>query len=436
LKMVWFILYNLFIYPLGFVIMKIYSRFHYNLKVVCNERKDIFTNLESSVKSLKTGNSTVLIHCASQGEFEEAKPIIKKLKKKYTSINIILTFYSPSGYKNYSPLKEIDIVSYLPFDSYWNVKRFYSVVNPSLIIIVKHDIWPNFIWTAQKRGTPVILIDAYLKNNSLQNTFLIKNFYCNLYEKIEFILTASEQDKKRFERFVKNKDNIIVIGDTRIDQVLKAAESNELEKKDYIDLQKPVLVAGSTWPEDEEIIVTAIKKLKKTFKDFYSIIVPHEPLPKNIQLLKDKLTENDIRFNTFSETGLQFSNQINTIIVDKMGILAKLYKLGDIAFVGGGFTTGIHNIMEPAVYGIPVFFGPRYDNSPEARALLKQKGVFSVRDSQELYNGIESFIKDDKKREKAGETAKNYVNSNLGASTKILQFIEHYIDKGSPVEKN
>jgi len=397
---------------------------------VYKERKGLFSELKKSMVELEKKNINVIIHCASLGEFEEAKPIIKKLKEDNKDIGIIITFFSPSGYKNYSPLKEIDVVCYLPFDSYFNVKKFFSIVKPSIFLIVKHDIWPNYIWYAKNYGIPVILVDAYMKASRIKNFFLIRSFFKNLYNEFKFILVASDEDKKRFELYGVESDKIIVSGDTRYDEVYFISMNNRLNRNENINVDGIVFIAGSTWPQDEDLIIPVIGKVIEEYKDFYTIIVPHEPTKKNLNILFSKLENYGIKYKTFLDDIFSFNDDVKVIVVNRVGILSKLYKLSDIAYVGGGFSTGVHNVMEPVVYGLPVFFGRKYDNSPEARELVLKKGGFSVGSKEELYEGIVSFIKDKEKRVKTGEVAKNIILNNLGATGKILKYIKDCLNKG------
>jgi len=427
--MVWFLIYNIFIFPAGYTILKLYSNFHHKLKVVWQERKLLFPDLSRDVEKLNKKNINILIHCASQGEFEEAKPLIKELKQNYSNINIVLSFFSPSGYKNYSPVEGVDVVSYLPFDSLKNVKKLYSIVNPALFIIVKHDIWPNHIWYAKARNIPVILIDAYLKKTLLERSMFVKRVFKNLYSDFDLVLTASQEDKKRFKEFIYNMDKVIVTGDTRFDQVFKAALSNDMSKEKDLKIDTKVFVAGSTWQQDDNILIPAIDRIIKEQKDFFVLLVPHEPSEKNIENLANHLDQYGIKYSIFSQKGLIFQKDSKVIIIDKMGILSRLYKLGDIAYVGGGFSTGVHNVLEPVVYGIPVFMGTRYDNSPEARELIMQKGAYSAASAEELYKGIMSFIKDNEKRMSCGKIAQKFIQDNLGATEKILSHIKSYLNR-------
>ena len=380
MKSFWKIIYNLLIVPLLYIIIKISSFFNSKIRRGIRGRKRIFEDLIINAASLDKTKHLIWFHSSSLGEFEQAKPIIKELKNT-RNFNILVTFFSPSGYENSLRYPYADLVSYIPLDSKSNAERFIQIVKPDLVVLMRYDIWPNHIWAIKDKGIPAILIDATMKNNSARCIPIIKNFHKYLFNDLSKILTVSKIDNERFKVFVKDSEKIKVVGETRFDRVyeksITSKERNLINEELFKD--KTVFVAGSTWEEDHEIIIPVFKKLCKYKENLLLIIAPHEPSILNLDKIEHDFAE---ELTTIRFSHLNNYNGENVIIVDSIGILLALYTYADFAFVGGSFKQNIHNVLEAAVYGVPVVFGPRIDNSQEAQKLAEIGGGIVIRNKQ------------------------------------------------------
>jgi len=387
-------------------------------------RKQLFQRLEQDVRKL-THRRRVWFHSSSMGEFEQAKPIIAALRKKHSDIDIIVTFFSPSGYDHSKNYKLADIICYIPFDTRANAKRFLDLVQPTAAVMVRYDIWPNHLWELHARGIPTFIANATMRNNSSRFFPLIKNFHHYLYNQFTSILTVSESDVAAFRRFHLSGPHIEAIGETRYDQVWE--RSAEARQKKLIPEQilagKKVFIAGSTWPEDEEVLLPAVKQMLQEDKNFLAIIVPHEPTVDALEQIEQQL-ENGHHPIRFSE--LAGYNGERVILVDSVGILMPLYRYAQAAYVGGSFRQGIHNVLEPAVYGIPVLYGPRHTNSQEALELVKRGGGFVV-DETNCLTLLHRFFDKKEDRIDAGTAALALVKENIGATERFLAHLERVL---------
>jgi 3-deoxy-D-manno-octulosonic-acid transferase len=293
---------------------------------------------------------------------------------------------------------------------------------------MRYDIWPNSVFELVKKKIPVVLVDATMKKNSPRKIVIARNFHRYLFNKFEKILTISEEDLKGFIEIGVKPEKVEVAGDTRYDRVYQKSQTALKQKilNDKIIEGKKIFVAGSTWREDEEVLFPALIKLHKYESNLISIVVPHEPSIQNLEQIEFDLNKNisTIRFSSLN----QYKDE-KVIIVDSVGILLILYAYADVAFVGGGFKSNIHNVLEPAVYGIPVLFGPKFSNSQEAFRLIANKGGFSVNTKTELYIHLRKLYADENYRKQIGSNAKNFVVRNTGATEKIVQILEEILNR-------
>lgn len=425
MRNIWYIIYNYFIIPLLYILLRIFGLFNDKTKRGLNGRKRVFENLILNAASLDKTKSLIWFHSSSLGEFEQAKPIIEELKKD-KSINILVTFFSPSGYENSRKYPFADLISYMPFDTNFNAERFIKIVKPNLAVIMRYDIWPNHIWAMKKAGVSAYLVDATMKKDSPRMLPFIKNFHKHLFRDIDRILTISPEDASGFYKFGCSKEQINIVGDTRFDRVYQRsllAKDKNLIKKD-IFMGKKVIVAGSSWDQDEDVLLPAFIKLAKYDTDVILVIAPHEPTIINIERIEQEFNSN-IKSIRFSSLNNYESERV--IIIDSIGILLTLYTYADVAFVGGGFKQNIHNVLEAAVYGIPVIFGPKIENSQEAIQLAKTGGGIVVRNKKEAYRQMRTLFSNDELRKHKGEISFNYVQGHLGATNKIIKEIYRVI---------
>ena len=388
-------------------------------------RKGLFARLEQESKSLPPGKR-IWFHSSSMGEFEQAKPIIAELKRRYPESRILVTFFSPSGYEHSRKYALADLVSYLPFDSMQAARKFVGILRPNVAILVRYDIWPNHIWELHRRGIPVLIANATMGRRTPRRLPFVRNFHRAAYNDIDAILTVSESDADMFRSFGLNHPHIQAIGDTRFDQV--HARSQEAMKRHLIPHRildgKKVLVAGSCWPEDDAELIPAILQLQEALPNLLLIHVPHEPTPEHLEDLERELSRKAsfIRFSALNEYAGE-----RIIIVDSVGILLTLYATAHVAFVGGSFRQGIHNVLEAAVFGIPVVFGPRHQNSHEPLMLVERGGGFVVNNTGELCRTLRNLLEDENARAGAGRRAVEFVHLHTGATDRFLSHLDSYL---------
>jgi 3-deoxy-D-manno-octulosonic-acid transferase len=421
MKSFWKLLYNFIIIPPFYILLQIGSLFNRKIKVGIKGRSRIFEELILNAAKLDKSKKLIWFHSSSLGEFEQAKPIIEELKKN-PDLNILITFFSPSGYENSKKYPYADLVSYLPFDSRAYADRFINIIRPNLAVLMRYDIWPNHIWAMKNRNIPCFIVDATMKKNSPRKLPLLKNFHKILFNDVTRILTVSNADLEGFKNFKLQSGKMTAVGDTRFDRVYEkslAAKEKNIIREDLLKGKK-VFVAGSTWDLDENMLLPVFIKMAKFDKEIIMLLVPHEPTIENLERIENELSGKitSIRFshlNSYKEERI--------IIIDSIGILLTLYAYGDLAFVGGSFKQNIHNVLEAAVYGIPVIFGPKIENSQESIELLKRGGGVMIKNQRETYKTLRTLFTDDNLRKKKGSIAAQYVRENLGATEKILKEI-------------
>ena len=405
--------YNFFLllYAIG---ARIASLFNKKARLWINGRKDIFNNLKQW-KAENAGENIVWLHCASLGEFEQGRPIIEKLKQQYPTYKILLTFFSPSGYEIRKNYRGADGIFYLPLDGKSTAEKFISIVKPSLVIWIKYEYWFYYLTLLKEKKIPVILVSAIFRET--QPFF---KWYGSLWKKIlqsfEKIFVQNEDSVALLKR-IGLAENVTVTGDTRFDRVMDIIQKNEPLPNALVNFcnNKKVMVAGSTWEEDEEEIV----HYAKTHADIKFIIAPHEIDKERLDDIK-KLFPNAAFYSEF----IKGENEVQTIIIDNIGMLSKLYQLATVAYIGGGFNdSGIHNILEAAVYGKPVIFGPEYEKFAEANDLIDRKGAFSIENALELETLLDKLFSDEEFLQTASTVSKIYVYENRGATSKIMDYI-------------
>ena len=421
MKKFWQIIYNLFFIPSLYIALVIISLFKQKIRKGITGRKRIFEELILSKISLNQSKKIIWFHSSSLGEFEQAKPIIEKLRKETDTI-IVVSFFSPSGYENSKKYPYADIITYLPFDSRWRAERFIEVISPDLSVFMRYDIWPNHIWTLKKKKIPCLLVDATMKKNSPRKLPIVRSFHKYLFEDFAKILTVSNEDVNGFMSFKCKHVQIKKVGDTRFDRVYNrsiVSKESKIINPDVLKGKK-VLVAGSTWPQDEEILIPAFLKVLKFDEQSVMIIAPHEPTLLNLEKLEHEFS-GVVSFIRLSHIN-NYENQ-RIIIVDSIGVLSILYNYADIAFVGGSFKMNVHNVLEAAVYGIPVLFGPKIENSQEARKLAEIGGGILVKDKRELYRSLRKLLSDENYRATCGKKSFDYVEEHKGATDRIISEI-------------
>jgi len=388
--------------------------FNTKLKQGVEGRKNTFEKLNNAVNPK---DKTFWFHCASLGEYEQGLPVFKTLKHKYPNYKIVLSFFSPSGYDVRKHTKIADVVVYLPLDSKRNARRFLDIVNPDYIIFVKYEIWPNFLFEIKSRNLKAILISAVFRKNqsffSWYGGFMRSSLFA-----FNHIFTQDENSKTLLERI--NYKTTTVSGDTRFDRVFNQLHvDNSVSFIENFKNEKFCIVFGSTWPEDDKLYMDYINK--NSHRDLKFIIAPHNIKPSYIASIASQLTVESICFSKINADDL---SKFNVFILDTIGYLSKVYSYADIAYVGGAAgSSGLHNILEPAVFGIPIVIGKNYDKFPEAIMLIELGGVTSVSTSQGFEAILTALISDVSLNESQGLTNKTFIEKNRGAVIQIIEYI-------------
>jgi len=389
------ILYNISIW-LYVIAIRITALFNAKAKLWIIGREDIFQKL---TKATKDEEDLVWFHCASLGEFEQGKPIIETYKQKYPTHKILLTFFSASGYEIRKNYKGADWVFYLPSDTKTNAKRFISIIKPVKVIFIKYEFWFNYMTELKKQNIPFYSVSTIFRKE--QVFFKYKWFAKQLNNVSHFFV----QDKNSKE-LLKNIgfSNCTVTGDTRFDSVIANTQNAiSIPLIEKFSKNKTTIICGSTWPKDEAILAKYIKENP----NYNYIIAPHEL--QHISALQKQT--NTLLFSKANNTNISNSN---VLIIDSIGILSNIYQYGKLAYIGGGFGVGIHNILEAVAFGLPVIFGPNYQKFNEATELIKQKGAVSISNYTELTSAVEFFSPFDK------SIAINYIQENSGPTDVIL----------------
>lgn len=406
-------MYNFAIHLYAFFIHLI-SPFHKKAKQMVWGQKNTYRILREKIDP---SEKYIWVHCASLGEFEQARPIIETLKKKYPEYRILLTFFSPSGYEVRKDYAFADIVCYLPFDTPKRVTAFFNLVKPTLAVFVKYEFWYNYIHEAYLRKIPVYLISSIFRENQ---PFFKKNAgsYGKMLHFYREIFVQDEHSQELLNR--QGITCVTVTGDTRFDRVIEIRrQAKELPLVHAFTADKEndggmVLVAGSSWPPDEDIFI-----------DYFNarpclklIIAPHEIHESHLREIEKKLKRPYIRYSAATEENIRDKD---CLIVDCFGLLSSVYRYADIAYIGGGFGVGIHNLPEAAVYGIPVIFGPNYKKFREAHDLIEKGGGFVIHNEEEFNERMDYLVKNPETLSEAGSKAENYILSNIGATQRIME---------------
>ena len=391
-------------------------------------RKRLWRDLaEFRRKDEPASSPRLVFHSASLGEYEQIRPILHRLKENHPDWKLVVTFFSPSGYENFKNGGDLDLAVYLPFDSLRSVQRFLSWVKPSALIISKHDVWPNLIWTAERRSIPVLLINATLPQDSKITRWPGRSFYRRVYARMTAIFPASQTDQAEFRKLTAPGSRLRVLGDTRFDQVLRRAEESRSGRffPEEWRTCPLIFVAGSTWPSDEEHLLPALFTFFKKAPESCFVIVPHEPTENHVAELLGAFASEKIPVLLYSKWRQgQSASSYHFLLVDEIGVLANLYAYSHVAYVGGSFDPGVHNVMEPAASANAVLFGPKILNSPEAQELVRRGAGFVVNSAREIVAVLRTLTSNPEKLTTARQTARHFVLENVGATEAIVREIE------------
>ncbi len=387
---------------------------HRKAKLMQEGRDNWYERLAGQMKPLQ-GTKIIWFHAASLGEFEQGRPLIEALHDRYPDFKIVQTFFSPSGYEVRKNYKGADVICYLPYDTPSNCRKFLDLVKPEFAIFVKYEFWGNILQELHRRSIPTYLVSGIFRKR--QAFFKWYGSIVRPVLKCFTHLFVQDEESKRLVEELGIK-NVTVCGDTRFDRVI-AIQQQAKEfpwAKKFVEKSSFVLVAGSSWPKDEEILLDHFNR----HSEMKLIIAPHEIHEEHIQSIISQLKRPYMRYSQMDEAKLA---DVDCLIIDAIGFLSGIYRYGHIAYIGGGFGVGIHNTLEAAVYGIPVLFGPNHTAFREALGLLEAKGGFSFSNAGDYNVLMDGFIADREALEKAGKNAGLYVSENSGATETIFSAV-------------
>ncbi|MDH5560445.1 MAG: 3-deoxy-D-manno-octulosonic acid transferase [Deltaproteobacteria bacterium] len=422
----WFSVYNLFVMPAMYASAHLAGLKNEKLKLSIQGKRGIWNRLKEKLKDRDPNDPLVWFHVASAGEFLQAQPVMELFLNH--DFDCAVTFNSVSGEKwtrksQIMAKRQPILIDYLPYDFVVYIRRWIRLVKPRALVFVKYDLWPNLIWETHQSGIPIYLISATLHPRTARFTTLLgRSLYSDLYSRFKGILTVTVEDKTRFLETNEQLPNLKMVGDTRYDSVINRRDRIEVLDIEPFFSKKKVLIVGSGWPPDETCVFPGIKEALKNDPDFMVVLAPHEPCEDYLVLIEEEFVE----FSPVRLKALEQNRDLRSrvLMVDYVGVLSSLYRYGQMAFIGGGFTTGVHNVMEPAAFGLVVSFGPKHYNSPEAIKLVRENWAFPVNDSQEFKGVLSQFLDDPKKFKQLGEKSRKYVEAQCGASIKCFEIIK------------
>ncbi|RAU83611.1 3-deoxy-D-manno-octulosonic acid transferase [Pontibacter arcticus] len=393
--------------------------FNKKAKLMQEGRENQFAKLEAAFE----GNQAPVVwfHCASLGEFEQGRPVMEAFKAEFPKYKILLTFFSPSGYEVRKNYNGADFIFYLPLDSAANARQFLEIAKPTLAIFVKYEFWHYYLQELHQRHIPILSISAIFRPDQVFfkpyggfNRAMLRHF--------THIYTQNLASKELLQSI--NITNVTVAGDTRFDRVLQTAASiKPIPLVDAFANGHAVFMIGSSWPADMEVLLPLIQKYKPSIK---FIIAPHEIHEGNTRALLQQIGKGVVRFSEAEESTIA---KYNVLVIDNIGMLSALYSYGTYAYIGGAFGKGLHNTLEAAVFGLPLFFGPKYEKFQEAKDLVAQQLAFPVNDAAELLAAFERIYQNQALRQRITNSQKQYVQQQAGATTKIIADIKHLLQK-------
>jgi len=405
-------LYNIVVSIAGFF-LKIIALFSPKIRLFVDGRKKVFSILEEKIKPT---DKTIWFHSASLGEYEQGLPVIEKIKEKYPSHKIIVTFFSPSGYEVRKNNNVADVTLYLPLDTRKNAKRFLKLAHPELAFFIKYEFWLNYLKELEESQTPTYLISGIFRDNQMFFKWY-GGFYRKALNAFTYFFVQNESSKEKIEAL--GFHNVLVSGDTRFDRVNAILErDNTLDFIENFKNNQTTIVIGSSWQKDEVLLAQYINQAPENVK---FIIAPHNIKADQISSLKSQITKSVVLFSEKQNSDL---SNYQVFIIDTVGLLTKIYSYGTIAYVGGGFgNPGIHNILEPATFGIPILIGPNYSNFAEATQLVELGGCTVISNKEELKNSLDAFVNDENLVKEKGKICESYIQNNTGATNSIMEIV-------------
>ncbi len=376
-------------------------------------RKDVFDILNVKIQ---TTDKTIWFHCASLGEFEQGVPIIEAVREFLPNYKIVVSFFSPSGYEVKKKTSLADTTIYLPLDTRSNAKRLVTQIHPSLVFFVKYEFWPNYLLELKSRNIPTLLVSGLFRPDQV----FFKpygGFMRKVLKSFDHFFVQDLSSKECLEKILLKNSSIN--GDTRFDRVSHQIEmDNALAFMKNFKSDSLCIVCGSTWQEDDLVLLDYINSAPENVK---FVIAPHKIDSSKIESFRKKITKRTVLYSEEKDKNLK---EYSVLILDTIGLLTKVYSYADIAYVGGAMgTTGLHNILEPATFGVPIIIGKNFDDFPEAKRLERLAGLFPISNASECSRTLNKLVEDRSFRNKTGMIAGHYINSNTGATKKIMDYV-------------
>jgi len=412
------IIYNIAVFKIK-VLFFILKFFNSKIKLFLEERKNVFEILK---KNISNSEKYIWIHVASLGEYEQGLPIFKEIKSLYHDHKIVVSFFSSSGYEVKKKNSIADLTVYLPIDSYLNSKKFIDIINPKLAFFVKYEFWPNYLRNLKINKVPTYLIAGNFREDQWFFKWYGNGFLSLLKTSFTHFFVQNNSSLNLLKK--KKIFNSSVMGDSRFDRVKYLLnQNNSIENiKEFINT-KTCIVAGSTWTQDESLIIDYLKSSNK--ENLRWIIAPHQIDLSKINAFQKKLNSTSVLLSNLDKIN---SKYFKILIIDCVGILTKIYSYANISYVGGAMgNSGLHNILEPAIFKCPIVIGKNYEKFPEAKEMIKQKGLISVKNYDEFEKTFNSLIKNKDLRLKMGEINYNFIKENIGATKNVVSFLKQKI---------
>ena len=413
----WYILYNLFFLPMLIGTSKLLAPYRTKIRESLEKREGLWVRLEEAVSKRDWTKPLLWFHVASAGEFLQAQPLIVRCTAE--GIECVLTFSSINAFHwlrrpGQTETQNLLVTDFLPVDKLSNVRRLLGLMQPSRLVWVSYDLWPNLVWESRRQGIPQSLISGIVHASSRRTTNIVgRSFYHSLYACLEHILTVSEADRRRILAAIPEHPQVDVMGDTRCDSVLERRDDLKIPKLPPAAKGRFIFVAGSTWPQDEACIFSALKEALNKHPDLFLILAPHEPTEEHLKNAEIFFSGTSMaRWSQLSEA----NSAERILLIDSIGVLAGLYHSAKMAYVGGAFTSGVHNILEPAAMGTAVAFGPKHDNSMEALQMIEQKLATAIKNSTEFRNWLFALLNDHEHCIQLGGKSREFVESQAGAA--------------------
>lgn len=405
-------MYSFGIYLYAFVVRLLALVGHKKAQLMVRGQAETWRILREKIRE---DEEYVWVHAASLGEFEQGRPLIERIRREHPDRKILLTFFSPSGYEVRKDYDGADVVCYLPFDTPTAARRFIKAARPSMLFLIKYEFWRNYIHVLHRKHVPVYSVSSIFRPNQIFfRWYGVK--YARCLRRITHFFVQNAESLTLLAR-VGVQHNVTIVGDTRFDRVIDIRNAAKpLPLVEAFAKEKTVLVAGSSWEPDEEILIDYFNRNPR----LRLVLAPHVVDERHLCEIEEKLERSVVRY---SRAALENVSQYDCLIIDNYGLLSSIYRYAAVAYVGGGFGVGIHNVPEAAVYGVPVLFGPNYARFREATSLVANGGAFAISSADDFNVRMEELLHDTERRTQAGQAAGNYIRSNSGATEQVYRFV-------------